>query len=248
MFKLQPFPPYPEKTPELETIPLPAGLPAPVARYYKAIASDRLPVIKSAVLTGRARIRIRGLTFPSRFRFIHNAGQGYRHYIESTVLGFPVMKVNEYYLDGKGRMELPFGMVEGEAKIDMAANLGLWGESIWLPSIWITDTRVRWETINGTTALLVVPFGDQEDTLTIFFDPDTGLLQMMEAMRYREATDEEKISWRIGILGWQTFQGLRIPTSVSATWMDEGTPWAIFNAEDIAYNVDVSKTIRASGL
>ncbi len=37
------------------------------------------------------------------------AGHGYRHYIEATVFGYPVMKVNEYYFDGKARMELPEG-------------------------------------------------------------------------------------------------------------------------------------------
>ena len=68
------------------------------------------------------------------------------------------MKVNEWYLDGKARMELPVGVIENEPKIDMAANLALWGEAIWLPSILITDPRVRWEAIDDTTARLIVPF------------------------------------------------------------------------------------------
>ena len=43
------------------------------------------------------------------------------------------MVVNETYLDGKSRLELPFGVIEDEPKADQAANLGLWGESAWLP-------------------------------------------------------------------------------------------------------------------
>lgn len=242
------FPPYPEATPPLEMVDLPAGLPAPVARYYQVTCGEQVPVIESAVITGRGRLRFRGLTFTSRFRFTHNAGRDYRHYIEATVLGYPIMKVNEYYLDGQGRMELPFGVIEGEPKIDMAANLGLWGESIWLPSIFITHPRVHWETIDDTTAHLVVPFGDQEDIFTVTFDPQTGLLQTMFTMRYREADDEEKIPWRIEAQGWDTFHGLIIPTPMAATWMDEGKPWAVFTLEDVAYNVDVSEYIRASGL
>lgn len=229
-------------------VDLPAGLPAPVARYYRVTCGEQVPVIESAVITGRARLRIRGLTFTSRFRFTHSAGRDYRHYIEATVLGYPLMKVNEYYLDGKGRMELPFGVIEGEPKIDMAANLGLWGESIWLPSILITHPRVRWEAIDDTNTHLVVPSGDQEDTFTVTFDPQTDLLQTMVAIRYREADDEEKIPWRIEAQGWDTFHGLIIPTPLAATWMDEGKPWAVFTLEDVAYNVDVSEYIRASGL
>lgn len=82
-----------------------------------------------------------GVRFPARFRFTHTAGQGYRHYIEAALFGLPVLRVNETYLDGRARLELPFGVVENEPKIDSAANLGLWAESIWLPSIRVTDPR-----------------------------------------------------------------------------------------------------------
>ena len=102
-------------------------------------------MIKSVVITGRGSLRFRGISFPARLRFTHDAGQGYRHYIETTIFGYPLMKVNEWYLDGKSRMELPVGVIESEPKVDMAANLGLWGESVWLPSIFVTDPRVRWE-------------------------------------------------------------------------------------------------------
>ncbi len=243
----KPFPTYPEQTPPLKTVELPADLPAPVARYYETIVGDRVPVIESAVITGRGALRIKGITFPARFRFTHIAGQGYRHYIEATIFGYPVMKVNEWYLDGKARMELPFGVIENESKIDMAANLGLWGEAIWLPSILVTDPRVYWEAIDDTTACLIVPFGEEEDTFTVTFDPQTGLIRAMEAMRYREATDEAKIPWRNEPLGWQTFHGIESPSPAATTWLDEGTPWAVWTIEDVVYNVDVSEYIKAKG-
>lgn len=243
----KPFSAYPEQTPALDTVELPADLPTPVARYYKTIIGDRIPVIESAVITGRGRLRIKGITFPARFRFTHIAGQGYRHYIEATVFGYSLMKVNEWYLDGHARMELPVGVIENEPKIDMAANLALWGEAVWLPSILITDPRARWEAIDDTTARLVVPFGEQKDTFTVAFDPQTGLIRTMEAMRYREATDEVKTPWRNEPLGWQAFHGVRIPSPAATTWLDEGTPWAVWTIEDVAYNVDVSEYVRARG-
>jgi hypothetical protein len=243
----QSFPAYPEQTPALDTVELPTDLPAPVARYYKTVIGDQIPVIASAVITGRGRLRVKGITFPARFRFTHVAGQGYRHYIEATVFGYSVMKVNEWYLDGKARMELPVGVIENEPKIDVAANLGLWGESVWLPSILITDPRVRWEAIDDTTARLVIPFGEEEDTFTVAFDPQTGLIRTMEALRYREATDEVKIPWRNEPLGWQAFCGVKIPSPAATTWLDEGTPWAVWTIEDVTYNVDVSEYVRARG-
>lgn len=190
-FRPEPFSPYPNTTPELDLVDLPADLPPPVARFYQVIAAARLPRVNSAVISGRASLRFSGITFPARFRFTHDAGQNYRHYIEATIFGLPLMKVNESYLDGHSRLELPIGIIENEPKVDMDANLGLWGESIWLPSINITDTRVRWEAVDEVTARLVVPFGEQEDSFTVTFDPQSGLIQHMQALRYKQAHDEQ---------------------------------------------------------
>jgi hypothetical protein len=245
--KPKPFPPYPGQTPPLDTVDLPTDLPPPVARFYETIIGDQVPAIESAVITGRGSLRFRGITFPMRMRFTHDAGLGYRHYIEATILGYPLLKVNEYYLDGHSRLELPFGVVEGEHKVDMAANLGLWGESVWLPSIYITDPRVRWEPVNDTTARLVVPFGAEEDEFTVAFDPQTGLLKSMEALRYREAADEAKIPWLLEALEWETFHGVLIPSLSSVTWQDEGTPWLIIQLEEVVFNVDIEEYIRARG-
>lgn len=245
--KPKPFVSYPEQTPVLQTVPLPEGLPAPVERYFRQLYGDEIPVITSAVVSGRAQIAPFGFNLPARFRFIHEAGQGYRHYIEATWFGIPIMKVNEWYLDGHGRLQLPIGTVEGP-HTNQGANLGLWAESVNLPAIWLTDPRVRWEAVDDETALLIVPFGEAEEQFVMRFDPQTGQLRQMETMRYRDETSD-KILWLAATLSSETIEagGAALETVGAATWQDQGKPWATFATEEIVYNVNVTDYIRAQG-
>lgn len=235
-----PFPAMGGRRPEPETRPLPPGLPPPVERFYRRVYGGRLPLIRSAVIAGRARMRLGGITFPARFRFTHEAGRAYRHYIEATLFGLPLMKVNETYLGGKARLELPFGVTEGEPKVDQGANLALWAESaFWLPAILVTDERVRWEGVDESTALLVVPFGAGEERFVARFDEATGVLRLLEAERYKSPSSERKTLWRCEAREWTKVGGSAVPAVGSLTWADEGTPWAEFRAEDVAYNAEV---------
>jgi hypothetical protein len=243
----QPFAAFPQSSQPLTAVPLPTDLPAPVTQYFQTIFGDEVPVMETAVITGRGTLRFMGITFPARLRFTHEAGQGYRHYIEATVFGLPILKVNERYLDGQARMQLPVGVIENEPKVDMAANLGLWGESIWLPSIYLTDSRVRWEAIDETSARLIVPFETDEESFTVIFDPETGLIKQMEAMRYKDAASEEKTVWQLDVQAWGTYQDILVPSHSSVTWADEGTPWLVIALDNVTYNVDVRAYIRAEG-
>ncbi len=214
-----------------DTIPLPGGLPAPVARFYRQIYGERVPLIRTAVISGRGWLRIAGLKLPARFRFTHDAGRSYRHYIETTLFGLPVMKVNEYYVDDAERMELPWGVDQNNPKLDQGGNLGMWAELLrWAPATLVTDPRVRWEPVDDATAILVVPFEaqQQDERFVVRFDPASGQVRLWEVMRYKGGVGEKTL--------W-----------VNGAWFDDGGPWASFESEDVAFNVAVDTAVTVKG-
>ena len=246
--RIQPasFSTFPQTGSVVEYVPLPTDLPAPVERFYRQVYGTEVPVITSVVLSGRASMRVNGLRLQGRFRFTHDAGKGYRHYIEATFFGLPLFKINEHFLDGKGHMALPFGVSEG-AQIDQGAHLALWAEAIWFPALWITDARVHWQPIDAHAAILVVPFGNTEEHFMVRFDPQTGMVSMLESMRYRDEASTEKTLWINQVIEWQPLQGATVATKCAVTWFDDGSPWAVFEVEDVAYNNDVTTFIQANG-
>jgi hypothetical protein len=271
--KPKPFPPYVGLLQETKWIDIPANLPAPVEAFYHKVYGDRLPVIHSAVISGRAHLRFMGISFPSRFRFVHRAGYDYRHYIETCFFGKMLLKVNEHFLGGKSRLELPFGTVENEPKVDQAANLGLWGEALWFPAVLVTDGRPRWEAIDAHSASLFVPWIDGEDHFKIHFDPQTGLIASSWALRWKETSHTAKTGWSMMALAWrrlelqsagpskggQPAQPARAPADhiqnealalavSSVRWEDESSPWAVFEIEELVFNADVDDYVRSKGI
>ncbi len=243
-----PFAPLTQnETAQTETIPLPKDLPAPVARFYRTVYGEKIPVIRSVVITGHADVRPAGpVSFPARFRFIHDAGKGYRHYIEAGLFGLPLMQVDERYLDGHAIGITPFGTDEGP-QVDQAANLGMWAEAIWMPALYLTDPRVKWEVVDDQTAILVVPFNDTFDRYVVRFNPKTNLIDWYESMRYQNQAAPEKILWLNRALEWKPLNGVLTNTIGAAIWMNDGKPWATFYVDDIQYNADVKEYIRAKG-
>lgn len=247
----RPLPDLSEAPAQPRTVALPDGLPAPVERFYRELYGDAIPIIDSAVVSGRGTMRVNGLTLPVRWRFTHATGQDYRHHIEATIFGMRMLTVEETFVDGTARLELPFGVAEGP-EVDQGANLALWAEAIWMPSVWITDPQARWEPVDQHTALLYVPSapGDEatgEETFLARFDPATGLLRLFESMRFKGEDATGRTLWINEALTWGELEGWMLPVETTVTWYDDGSPWARLTTEHIVYNLDVDGQLRGAG-
>ncbi len=221
----------------VETIALPQGLPAPVERFYRNTYGDEIPVIESVVITGRGRLRPFGVWMPARYVIVHRTGYDYRHYFEVTFFGLPFLRIHEGIIDGVSFFESPMGSYIDDPNTNQAANLAVWAEAGWFPSVWITDPRARWQSVDAQTAILFVPYQAGEDSFVVRFNPDTGLVDQMEAMRFKAKGDTSKTLWITNEVRKVSY----------ATWLDDGKPWAALGLDEIRFNVDVSDYLRQRG-
>ncbi len=226
-----PFP-VTQHTPGLEPQPMPE-LPEPVRRYLEVVAPD-LPIMRTAVVTGRFTMLMKGLRMPGRYRFSHEVGVGYKHEMELTVFGRKVAQGIETFVDGHARLDLPGQLVENEPKVDLSALQSMWGEYLWLPSVLAT---ARWEASDPLSAQMWIPGCEQP--LIAQFDQQTGLLQRFDTLRYRDAADAEPIPWTTANLAWTRINGIGVPAVGAVQWGDMDQPWLRMSVDDVVWNVEV---------
>lgn len=224
----EPFP-NPQPGPALQAQPMP-DLPEPVRAYLQTVAAD-LPVMHSAVMIGRFTMRLGGVRVPGRWRFSHQVGRGYRHEMDIVLAGRRVTGADERYVDGHARLDLPGREVE-DPRVDVAANLSMWGEYLWLPSVLGT---AQWEPIDAVTARMVVPGGE----FLARFDPESHLLTRLETLRWRDPADPQPLPWATTNLAWTRIGGIGVPAVAEVQWGDQEQPWLQLSLDDVVWNVPV---------
>jgi hypothetical protein len=225
------------------SVQIPENLPAPVRRYLQVALGDHAPRIESAVFWGRAQANF-GLWLPMRFQLYHRVGYDFRRDMQITWFGFPVLKALDQYVNGQGLTGL-VGKADTGERIDQGSNMILFAEAPLYPSIFATDRRIRWVAIDDSSAQMFFPFGDEEDSMTVYFDPQTDLITKMTALRYFGANGEKE-PWRVDFLSWQVVDGMTIPLRSAITWEKQGKPWSYWDITGVAWNVDLSSVLTTT--
>ena len=223
-----------------ENVLVPENLPAPVRRYLHVALGDHAPRIESAVFWGRAQANF-GVWMPMRFQLYHRVGYDFRREMQVTWFGFPVLKALDQYVNGQGLTGL-VGKADTGERVDQGSNMILFAEAPLYPSIFVTDPRIRWVAIDDTSAQMFFPFGAEEDSMTVTFDPQTDLITKMTALRYFGANGEKE-PWRVEFLSWQQVDGMTIPLRSAITWEKQGKPWSYWDITGVTWNVDLSSVL-----
>jgi hypothetical protein len=117
---------------------------------------------------------------------------------------------------------------------------------VWLPTLAFSP-YISWEEVNDSTAIATMDYMDTKVSGTFTFNSDGDFVKF-SAMRYKgNESDAKRYPWILKVQEHKSFEGIRVPSKMTATWRLENEDWTWLKLEivDINYNVD-SQTRVAS--
>ena len=151
------------------------------------------------------------------------------------------------FVDGKGEMLIKVNSLinvvnEKGKKLDEGTMQRYLGEMVWFPSLALSP-YVSWKEINDTIATATMDFKGTKASGTFYFSKEGDFVKY-SAMRFMGNEKEaKKHEWILLVDEYKTFEGIKVPSKMTATWKLENEDWTWFKLEivDIKYNENISK-------
>lgn len=242
----RPYQPHPVPSRLEERAPLNLDLPEPVYRHFHETLGDSPPLIHTAVIWGRGKIRLKNVWMPFRFKGWYRPGESFIRRMVLTWYRRPLLRGQDSLIGDQGTFALAGRSDQGEW-VDQNERLNMWAQAVCMPAVFVHDPRVHWEPVDEETARLVINFGERTDHLLAHFDGSTGRMTHLSGLRFAEDAPEKE-PWRVDLLAWKDFYGMLIPCQFSVAWGESGSPWSYWNIDGVAYNVNVSDQLGESSV
>jgi len=144
--------------------------------------------------------------------------------------------------EGKGEMLIKlnalFNVVnEHGEKLNEGTIQRYLGEMVWFPSLALSEF-ISWEQVNDTTVKAIMQYKETKGSGTFHFNSNGDFISF-SAMRYMgNKKGSSRYEWVIRVEEFNTFEGIKVPSKMSATWkLDEGDwTWLKLEVTDIKYN------------
>jgi hypothetical protein len=203
------------------------GLPEPVRRHLGQAIAPGTPLATSARLRMRGHIKV-GRWLPFRARQALNPHRGFVW----TARAAGVIAGSDRYLDGAGGMDwrlaglLPVAAAEGEDVSRSAAGRA-GAEGIWLPTALLPRFGVRWSAAGDDRVTARHQVGETPVEVTFRLDAG-GRIRSLVFERWGDPDRRGAFAWHpFGgeITGYDTFQGLTIPSQGRLGWFYGDDRW-----------------------
>lgn len=148
--------------------------------------------------------------------------------------------------EGKGEMLIKLNSLlnivnERGEKLDEGTLQRYLGEMVWFPSLALSP-YITWKQIEENTAKATMTYKGTSGSGTFYFNSSGDIIKF-SALRYKgNEKDAKRYNWEMNILGYKTFEGIKVPAKMTSTWKLEDKDWTWLKMEvtNIKYNNNAS--------
>lgn len=233
---------------EINAAPLhsPESLPPPVQRWLTQSGALARGPLRGGRVSQRARMKMKpDQTTWARARATQVSilsPPALIWQVRLEMLPFLAILGRDKYEAGQGEMRiillglLPFAEEHGP-RVDEGTLQRFLGEMVWFPTFALSP-HVAWEPLDERSARATMYYGGVRGSGTFHFD-EAGDFIRFEALRYLgSAEDAERHPWILEVQEQASFQGIRVPARMTATWrLPEGDwTWLELEITDLDYS------------
>ena len=227
------------------------NLPAPVQRWMRSSGAVGQPYIYAGKVFQKAEMKLK----PQQENWMKAAAVQYTTIDKPGFIWSVDVKINgllsfvgrDKFENGKGEMLIKMNSLikivnERGEKLDEGTLQRYLGEMVWFPSLALSE-YITWEVINDTTARATMTYLGTSGSGTFTFNAQGDVTQF-SALRYKgNEAEAKRHEWVMKIVGYNTFEGIKVPTQMTATWkLDKGDwTWLKMEVTQIQFNENIDK-------
>lgn len=211
------------------------GLPAPVQRYFRTALKDGQPMVAAVTVehAGTFNMSETGESwkpFTSTQRVVTKRPGFVWDGNVAALPGLPV-RVHDAYVDGEGILNPAlFGLfslmdLRGTGDVAQGELMRFFAEAAWYPTALLPSQGVRWEAVDGRSALATLTDGHLSLTLLFRFNEE-GLIDSIRA-ESRGRTVGDKVvpqPWEGRWFDYEVRDGMTVPMRGEVAWMPPEGP------------------------
>ncbi|MBN1650015.1 MAG: hypothetical protein JW857_01730 [Bacteroidales bacterium] len=225
-------------------------LPEPVKNWLRACGTVGNPYISIGKIVQKAEMKMK----PEQENWMSANAIQYTSIDNPAFIWAVNVKMNrllnfqgrDKFEHGKGAMLIKMNSLinvvnERGEKLDEGTLQRFLGEMVWFPSLALSP-YITWKQIDGNTAIATMTYINTSGSGTFSFN-SKGDVTKFSALRYKgNEADAKRHVWEMNITNYKIFEGIKVPTEMTATWKLDNEDWTWLKMEvtDIKYNKNAS--------
>lgn len=227
------------------------NLPEPVKKWLRHSAVIGKPFINVGRVTQKAEMKMK----PDQQNWMSATALQYTTLDNPAFIWTVDVKMNsllnfrgrDKFQNGKGEMLIKlnslFNVVnEKGEKLDEGTIQRYLGEMVWFPSFAVSQ-YITWEQIDDATARANMDYKGTMGSGTFYFNSEGDFTKFVALRFMGNEPDAKRNEWVLLVKEYKTFEGIKVPAKMTATWkLNEGDwTWLKLEITDIKYNENAGR-------